>query len=165
MKIKRIFWELLKLIIVFLLFEIPVAFMGLITYPRSPDKAIKMQVPGNAISLYNPNKGLYGESESRRFLINGEKFQGLNMLIIRPLSKAIDMIRQEDKVDIQYFMIGGGKCIVDMRSDSTVYADYTKEYAGKKIVSIVIMIIFQLFVGFFQLLLVADTYSTLKYDL
>lgn len=159
MKIKRIFSELLKFIIVFLLFEIPVAFMGLITYPRSPDKAIKMQVPGNAISICERNG-----ADSRGFLINGERCTGLNMLRIYPLSKAMDMIRQENKVDIQYFMIGKTKCIVDMRSDSTVYADYTKEYAAKKIGSIVIMIILQLFVGFFQLLLVADTYSALRYD-
>lgn len=162
MKIKRIFWELLKLIIVFLLFEIPVAFMGLITYPRSPDKAIKMQVPGNAISIYDPGGAPFGD-DSRRFLINGEKFTGLSMLRIRPLSKAMDMIRQENKVDIQYFMIGGGKCIVDMRSDSTVYADYTKEYAAKKIGSIVIMIIFQLFVGCFQFCSALEMYGTLKY--
>lgn len=163
MKIKRFFWELLKLIIVFLLFEIPVVLIGIIIYPRSPDDAIKMQVTGDAISLYNPDKGHYGESKSRRFLINGEKFTGLEMLKIRPISKAIDMIRQEDKVDIQYFMVGESKCIVDMRGDSTVYADYTKEYAGKKIVSIVMMVLTQFVVGLLQYCFPCEAYCTLKY--
>lgn len=159
MKIKRIFSELLKFIIVFLLLEIPVVFMGVITFPfQSPDEAIKMQVPGNAISICERNG-----ADSRGFLINGERCTGLNMLRIYPLSKAMDMIRQENKVDIQYFMIGKTKCIVDMRGESTVYADYTKEYAAKKIGSIVIMIIFQLFVGCFQFCSALEMYGTLKY--
>ena len=47
--------------------------------------------------------------------------------------KLFDMLQKEDTVKIKYFWIGGGKCIVDIRSDSTIYADYNKDSTGKNL--------------------------------
>ena len=54
MKIKRFLKKLLNNIFSLLIWEIPIVLLFLMIYPKSPDKAIEMQVPGYAIILYDP---------------------------------------------------------------------------------------------------------------
>ena len=64
--------------------------------------------------------------------------------------KLFNMLQKEDTVKIKYFWIGGGKCIVDIRSDSTIYADYNKDCSGKKIFAFVFCGLAQLAFGIIQ---------------
>lgn len=131
MKIKRFLKKLLKNIFSLLLWEIPIVLLFLMIYPKSPDKAIEMQVPGYAIILYDPPY-VYKSNHGKKFLINGEEYTATTNYKPRNIYKLFDMLRKEDTVKNKYFWIGGGKCIVDIRSDSTVYSNYDKQYSTGK---------------------------------
>lgn len=130
MKIKRFLKKLLKNIFSLLIWEIPIVLLFLMIYPKSPDKAIEMQVPGYAIILYDPPY-VYTTNHGKKFLINGEEYT-VTTNYKGNIYKLFSMLQKEDTVKIKYFWIGGGKCIVDIRSDSTIYADYNKDCSGKK---------------------------------
>lgn len=149
MKIKRFLKKLLNNIFSLLIWEIPIVLLFLMIYPKSPDKAIEMQVPGYAIILYDPPY-IYNSNQGKKFLINGEEYTVTTDHKPRNMYKLFDMLQKEDNVKIKYFWIGGGKCIVDIRSDSTIYADYNKDCSGKKIFAFVFCGLAQLAFGIIQ---------------
>ena len=149
MKIKRFLKKLLNNIFSLLIWEIPIVLLFLMIYPKSPDKAIEMQVPGYAIILYDPPY-VYTTNQGKKFLINGEEYTVTTSHKPRNMYKLFDMLQKEDNVKFKYFWIGGGKCIVDIRSDSTIYADYNKDCSGKKIFAFVFCGLAQLAFGIIQ---------------
>ena len=149
MKIKRFLKKLLNNIFSLLIWEIPIVLLFLMIYPKSPDKAIEMQVPGYAIILYDPPY-VYTTNQGKKFLINGEEYTVTTSHKPRNIYKLFDMLQKEDNVKFKYFWIGGGKCIVDIRSDSTIYADYNKDCSGKKIFAFVFCGLAQLAFGIIQ---------------
>lgn len=148
MKIKRFLKKLLKNIFSLLIWEIPIVLLFLMIYPKSPDKAIEMQVPGYAIILYDPPY-VYTTNHGKKFLINGEEYT-VTTNYKGNIYKLFDMLQKEDNVKFKYFWIGGGKCIVDIRSDSTVYSNYDKQYSTGKIVAFVFCGLAQLAFGIIQ---------------
>ena len=148
MKIKRFLKKLLKNIFSLLIWEIPIVLLFLMIYPKSPDKAIEMQVPGYAIILYDPPY-VYTTNHGKKFLINGEEYT-VTTNYKGNIYKLFDMLQKEDNVKFKYFWIGGGKCIVDIRSDSTVYSNYDKRYSTGKIVAFVFCGLAQLAFGIIQ---------------
>ena len=70
------------------------------------------------------------------------------------------MLQKEDNVKFKYFQELSGKCIVDIRSDSTVYADYNKDgtQLGKKSVAFVFCGLAQLAFGIIQSWTLQDIY-------
>jgi len=157
MKIKRFLKKLLNNIFSLLIWEIPIVLLFLMIYPKSPDKAIEMQVPGYAIILYDPPY-VYTTNQGKKFLINGEEYTVTTSHKPRNIYKLFDMLQKEDNVKIKYFWIGGGKCIVDIRSDSTIYADYNKDCSGKKIFAFVFCGLAQLAFGIIQSWTLQDIY-------
>ena len=67
MKIKRFLKKLLNNIFSLLIWEIPIVLLFLMIYPKSPDKAIEMQVPGYAIILYDPPY-IYNSNQGKKIL-------------------------------------------------------------------------------------------------
>ena len=146
MKIKRFLKKLLKNIFSLLIWEIPIVLLFLMIYPKSPDKAIEMQVPGYAIILYDPPY-IYNSNQGKKFLINGEEYTVTTSHKPRNIYKLFDMLQKEDNVKFKYFQGINGKCIVDIRSDSTIYYDYDKECSEKKIIAFVFCGLTQLAFG------------------
>ena len=142
MKIKRFLKKLLNNIFSLLIWEIPIVLLFLMIYPKSPDKAIEMQVPGYAIILYDPPY-IYNSNQGKKFLINGEEYT---------------VTTSHKPRKIKYFWIGGGKCIVDIRSDSTVYSNYDRRYSTGKIVAFVFCGLAQLAFGIIQSWTLQDIY-------
>jgi hypothetical protein len=157
MKIKRFLKKLLNNIFSLLIWEIPIVLLFLMIYPKSPDKAIEMQVPGYAIILYDPPY-IYDSNQGKKFLINGEEYTVTTSHKPRNMYKLFDMLQKEDNVKFKYFWIGGGKCIVDIRSDSTVYSNYDKRYSTGKIVAFVFCGLAQLAFGIIQSWTLQDIY-------
>ena len=145
MKIKRFLKKLLKNIFSLLIWEIPIVLLFLMIYPKSPDKAIEMQVPGYAIILYDPPY-IYNSNQGKKFLINGEEYT-VTTNYKGNIYKLFDMLQKEDNVKFKYFQGINGKCIVDIRSDSTVYSNYDKQYSTGKIVAFVFCGLAQLAFG------------------
>ena len=156
MKIKRFLKKLLNNIFSLLIWEIPIVLLFLMIYPKSPDKAIEMQVPGYAIILYDPPY-IYTTNHGKKFLINGEEYT-VTTNYKGNIYKLFSMLQKEDTVKIKYFWIGGGKCIVDIRSDSTVYSNYDKRYSTGKIVAFVFCGLAQLAFGIIQSWTLQDIY-------
>lgn len=148
MKIKRFLKKLLKNIFSLLIWEIPIVLLFLMIYPKSPDKAIEMQVPGYAIILYDPPY-VYTTNHGKKFLINGEEYT-VTTNYKGNIYKLFSMLQKEDTVKIKYFQGINGKCIVDIRSDSTVYSNYDKRYSTGKIVAFVFCGLAQLAFGIIQ---------------
>ena len=107
MKIKRFLKKLLNNIFSLLIWEIPIVLLFLMIYPKSPDKAIEMQVPGYAIILYDPPY-VYTTNHGKKFLINGEEYT-VTTNYKGNIYKLFSMLQKEDTVKIKYFWIGGGK--------------------------------------------------------
>lgn len=149
MKIKRFLKKLLKNIFSLLIWEIPIVLLFLMIYPKSPDKAIEMQVPGYAIILYDPPY-VYTTNHGKKFLINGEEYTVTTNYKPRNIYKLFNMLQKEDIVKFKYFQGINGKCIVDIRSDSTVYSNYDKQYSTGKIVAFVFCGLAQLAFGIIQ---------------
>ena len=149
MKIKRFLKKLLKNIFSLLIWEIPIVLLFLMIYPKSPDKAIEMQVPGYAIILYDPPY-VYTTNHGKKFLINGEEYTVTTNYKPRNIYKLFNMLQKEDNVKFKYFQGINGKCIVDIRSDSTVYSNYDKQYSTGKIVAFVFCGLAQLAFGIIQ---------------
>ena len=149
MKIKRFLKKLLNNIFSLLIWEIPIVLLFLMIYPKSPDKAIEMQVPGYAIILYDPPY-IYNSNQGKKFLINGEEYTVTTSHKPRNMYKLFDMLQKEDNVKFKYFQGINGKCIVDIRSDSTVYSNYDKQYSTGKIVAFVFCGLAQLAFGIIQ---------------
>ena len=72
--------------------------------------------------------------------------------------KLFDMLQKEDNVKFKYFQGINGKCIVDIRSDSTVYSNYDKRYSTGKIVAVVFCGLAQLAFGIIQSWTLQDIY-------
>lgn len=157
MKIKRFLKKLLNNIFSLLIWEIPIVLLFLMIYPKSPDKAIEMQVPGYAIILYDPPY-VYTTNQGKKFLINGEEYTVTTNHKPRNIYKLFDMLQKEDNVKFKYFQGINGKCIVDIRSDSTIYADYNKDCSGKKIFAFVFCGLAQLAFGIIQSWTLQDIY-------
>lgn len=156
MKIKRFLKKLLKNIFSLLIWEIPIVLLFLMIYPKSPDKAIEMQVPGYAIILYDPQY-IYNSNQGKKFLINGEEYT-VTTNYKGNIYKLFDMLQKEDNVKFKYFQGINGKCIVDIRSDSTVYSNYDKRYSTGKIVAFVFCGLAQLAFGIIQSWTLQDIY-------
>ncbi len=156
MKIKRFLKKLLKNIFSLLIWEIPIVLLFLMIYPKSPDKAIEMQVPGYAIILYDPPY-IYDSNQGKKFLINGEEYT-VTTNYKGNIYKLFDMLQKEDNVKFKYFQGINGKCIVDIRSDSTVYSNYDKRYSTGKIVAFVFCGLAQLAFGIIQSWTLQDIY-------
>ena len=156
MKIKRFLKKLLKNIFSLLIWEIPIVLLFLMIYPKSPDKAIEMQVPGYAIILYDPPY-VYATNHGKKFLINGEEYT-VTTNYKGNIYKLFDMLQKEDNVKFKYFQGINGKCIVDIRSDSTVYSNYDKQYSTGKIVAFVFCGLAQLAFGIIQSWTLQDIY-------
>lgn len=156
MKIKRFLKKLLKNIFSLLIWEIPIVLLFLMIYPKSPDKAIEMQVPGYAIILYDPPY-IYDSNQGKKFLINGEEYT-VTTNYKGNIYKLFDMLQKEDNVKFKYFQGINGKCIVDIRSDSTVYSNYDKQYSTGKIVAFVFCGLAQLAFGIIQSWTLQDIY-------
>lgn len=156
MKIKRFLKKLLKNIFSLLIWEIPIVLLFLMIYPKSPDKAIEMQVPGYAIILYDPPY-IYNSNQGKKFLINGEEYT-VTTNYKGNIYKLFDMLQKEDNVKFKYFQGINGKCIVDIRSDSTVYSNYDKQYSTGKIVAFVFCGLAQLAFGIIQSWTLQDIY-------
>ena len=156
MKIKRFLKKLLKNIFSLLIWEIPIVLLFLMIYPKSPDKAIEMQVPGYAIILYDPPY-VYTTNQGKKFLINGEEYT-VTTNYKGNIYKLFDMLQKEDNVKFKYFQGINGKCIVDIRSDSTVYSNYDKQYSTGKIVAFVFCGLAQLAFGIIQSWTLQDIY-------
>ena len=156
MKIKRFLKKLLKNIFSLLIWEIPIVLLFLMIYPKSPDKAIEMQVPGYAIILYDPPY-VYTTNQGKKFLINGEEY-AVTTNYKGNIYKLFDMLQKEDNVKFKYFQGINGKCIVDIRSDSTVYSNYDKQYSTGKIVAFVFCGLAQLAFGIIQSWTLQDIY-------
>ena len=92
-------------------------------YPKSPDKAIEMQVPGYAIILYDPPY-VYTTNQGKKFLINGEEYT-VTTNYKGNIYKLFSMLQKEDTVKIKYFWIGGGKCIGFIFQDFRLFPEYT----------------------------------------
>ena len=157
MKIKRFLKKLLKNIFSLLIWEIPIVLLFLMIYPKSPDKAIEMQVPGYAIILYDPPY-IYNSNQGKKFLINGEEYTVTTDHKPRNMYKLFDMLQKEDNVKFKYFQGINGKCIVDIRSDSTVYSNYDKQYSTGKVVAFVFCGLAQLAFGIIQSWTLQDIY-------
>ena len=149
MKIKRFLKKTLENIFWLLIWEIPIVLLFLMIYPESPDKAIEMQVPGYAIILYDPPY-VYDSNQGKKFLINGEEYTVTTNYKPRNIYKLFNMLQKEDNVKFKYFQGINGKCIVDIRSDSTIYSDYDKECSEKKIIAFVFCGLAQLAFGILQ---------------
>lgn len=156
MKIKRFLKKLLNNIFSLLIWEIPIVLLFLMIYPKSPDKAIEMQVPGYAIILYDPPY-VYTTNHGKKFLINGEEYT-VTTNYKGNIYKLFDMLQKEDNVKFKYFQGINGKCIVDIRSDSTVYSNYDKQYSTGKIVAFVFCGLAQLAFGIIQSWTLQDIY-------
>ena len=156
MKIKRFLKKLLKNIFSLLIWEIPIVLLFLMIYPKSPDKAIEMQVPGYAIILYDPPY-VYDSNQGKKFLINGEEYT-VTTNYKGNIYKLFDMLQKGDNVKFKYFQGINGKCIVDIRSDSTVYSNYDKQYSTGKIVAFVFCGLAQLAFGIIQSWTLQDIY-------
>lgn len=156
MKIKRFLKKLLKNIFSLLIWEIPIVLLFLMIYPKSPDKAIEMQVPGYAIILYDPPY-VYDSNQGKKFLINGEEYT-VTTNYKGNIYKLFDIPQKEDNVKFKYFQGINGKCIVDIRSDSTVYSNYDKRYSTGKIIAFVFCGLAQLAFGIIQSWTLQDIY-------